>query len=460
MYKSKHIYYNNPKSRNIIGSINQHIRGNQQNTSYQTLSATYNMFHDPITISENTSINFDYNYNNQRSRVTYANSAKTKYYSVVVIHMNARIYDPFTKMFLQPDNIIQDNTKPDNYNRYGYCLNNPLKYTDPSGNVPIAPVFLAIIIGASVSSTVYLIKAAFNISFSCQGLGIAALQVAISGAASYGIGGVFSSISSLPNIGFIGGFVNGGLGGFGTGFVLGTVNSLINGGELGESLFAGIYSGLVGGLIGGISGGLNAGAYAQKHHGNYWTGEGTISDLVLDGNVVAGQDNVDKNHPGNVEVKFNQVNADKFRLENFPTEKDKLIAASKLDPRLQANKYTQKGDRFYNSKGEEIGGATIYNGVKENTSDVFLFKNAFYNKATLYLAMGHEFIHARFNKNGFYGLSIEYQHAIINDWQYDQWEQFAWPTLYPGYPITRYTKNYNYKYEKFKFPLIDWPFKK
>ena len=39
------------------------------------------------------------------------------------------------KRFLSPDPFIQDMTNPDNFNRYAYCLNNPLKYTDPSGYV-------------------------------------------------------------------------------------------------------------------------------------------------------------------------------------------------------------------------------------------------------------------------------------------------------------------------------------
>ena len=34
---------------------------------------------------------------------------------------------------MQPDNFVQDIENTQNYNRYGYVLNNPLKYTDPSG---------------------------------------------------------------------------------------------------------------------------------------------------------------------------------------------------------------------------------------------------------------------------------------------------------------------------------------
>jgi RHS repeat-associated protein len=52
---------------------------------------------------------------------------------VNLIHMNARLYDPVLHRFLQPDNFIQDPYNTQNYNRYGYVMNNPLKYTDPSG---------------------------------------------------------------------------------------------------------------------------------------------------------------------------------------------------------------------------------------------------------------------------------------------------------------------------------------
>jgi len=52
-----------------------------------------------------------------------------------LINMNGRLYDPLIAMFLSPDNYIQDPTSTQNYNKYGYCLNNPLKYSDPSGMV-------------------------------------------------------------------------------------------------------------------------------------------------------------------------------------------------------------------------------------------------------------------------------------------------------------------------------------
>ena len=50
-----------------------------------------------------------------------------------LINMGGRVYDPLQGRFLSPDNYIQLPDNPQNYNRYSYCLNNPLKYTDPDG---------------------------------------------------------------------------------------------------------------------------------------------------------------------------------------------------------------------------------------------------------------------------------------------------------------------------------------
>lgn len=52
-----------------------------------------------------------------------------------LINMNARLYDPDLSRFLSPDPYVQmpDNTQ--SFNRYSYCLNNPMKYTDPSGEL-------------------------------------------------------------------------------------------------------------------------------------------------------------------------------------------------------------------------------------------------------------------------------------------------------------------------------------
>jgi len=50
-----------------------------------------------------------------------------------IINMNGRLYDPVIGRFFSPDNFVQMPEATQSYNRYSYCLNNPLKYTDPSG---------------------------------------------------------------------------------------------------------------------------------------------------------------------------------------------------------------------------------------------------------------------------------------------------------------------------------------
>jgi len=50
-----------------------------------------------------------------------------------IINMNGRAYDPMLSMMMSPDNYIQAPDFSQNFNRYSYCFNNPLTYSDPSG---------------------------------------------------------------------------------------------------------------------------------------------------------------------------------------------------------------------------------------------------------------------------------------------------------------------------------------
>ncbi|MFP4017498.1 MAG: RHS repeat-associated core domain-containing protein, partial [Halanaerobiales bacterium] len=91
-----------------------------------------------------------------------------------LINMNGRVYDPLLGRFLSPDNYIQVPDYTQSLNRYSYALNNPLVYTDPSGEIIftiigalLAPVTggasLAIGIAMDVSwMTDYAIQAATN----------------------------------------------------------------------------------------------------------------------------------------------------------------------------------------------------------------------------------------------------------------------------------------------------------
>jgi RHS repeat-associated protein len=50
-----------------------------------------------------------------------------------LINMRGRIYDPRVGHFLSPDPFVNDPFSPVAFNPYAYVLNNPLRYTDPSG---------------------------------------------------------------------------------------------------------------------------------------------------------------------------------------------------------------------------------------------------------------------------------------------------------------------------------------
>jgi RHS repeat-associated protein len=54
---------------------------------------------------------------------------------------DARNYDPISGGFVSPDNIVPDWYVAQSLNRYAYCVNNPLKYTDPDGHIHIGVAF-------------------------------------------------------------------------------------------------------------------------------------------------------------------------------------------------------------------------------------------------------------------------------------------------------------------------------
>ena len=68
-----------------------------------------------------------------------------------LINMNARLYDPVLGRFLSPDPYVQAPDDTRNYNRYSYALNNPLKYTDESGEIVwLLPVIIGAIVGTYI----------------------------------------------------------------------------------------------------------------------------------------------------------------------------------------------------------------------------------------------------------------------------------------------------------------------
>jgi len=52
-----------------------------------------------------------------------------------LIYFVARFYDPYLNHWVQPDSIIPDPYNPLDWDRYTYCINNPIRYNDPSGHM-------------------------------------------------------------------------------------------------------------------------------------------------------------------------------------------------------------------------------------------------------------------------------------------------------------------------------------
>ncbi|WP_300685078.1 RHS repeat-associated core domain-containing protein [Chryseobacterium sp.] len=216
-----------------------------------------------------------------------------------LIHMNARVYDPIMRRFLSPDQVMQDAFNTQNYNRYGYVFNNPLFYTDPSGNIGLGAV---LIIAVAVSATTHAIMNTIKGIPFWYGMGQAMTTGLASGIISFGIGSVatslFSEAFSVGKAAFQAGMhavssgamseVGGGK--FISGLLSGAMSSLISSGieglsELGEKFnvvdadsgigyvtnFGSRNSGLVQAIMlttGGLSGGISSSIAG----GNFWDG--------------------------------------------------------------------------------------------------------------------------------------------------------------------------------------------
>lgn len=214
------------------------------------------------------------------------------FFSVGIIHMNGRIYDPVLRTFLSPDPFIQDPGNSQNYNRYAYAWNNPLLYTDPSGNfvfLGLAGVWAAAAVGALIGGVVYTGMAFYTGTFSWGGLAKSIVMGAASGAASFGVGEVINSLSSsictgmstltqiqidlmlaIPQAvmhGVAQGFIQGISGGNGQqSFLTAAISSIAAGGYgmLGGVTQTGVGQVLFGTIAGGVT--------AELQGGNFWEG--------------------------------------------------------------------------------------------------------------------------------------------------------------------------------------------
>ncbi len=109
-----------------------------------------------------------------------------------IINMNGRLYDPELGRFFSPDPYVQFPDFTQSFNRYSYCLNNPLKYTDPSGQFLTGTALL-------VASTLFHIGSAMLHAKATGGNVIKSGLVSLltSPLCSFGIGKLYGSCGSI-----------------------------------------------------------------------------------------------------------------------------------------------------------------------------------------------------------------------------------------------------------------------
>lgn len=232
-----------------LGSIIKLVDAN----GTESFKATYDAWGQQ-TITTNT-LNFHRGYTGHEHLSQFA-----------LINMNGRMYDPLLGRFLSPDPFVQLPDFSQNFNRYSYCLNNPLVYVDPDGEWAwiVGAAFIGGILNSISHKDAILNEGvgAFIKYFSVGAVsGAAAAIVGPAVASSIGIGGVLGGTISGFYAGAVSGFINGG------------ANALVSGGGWSSFWKGATNSAIMGGFSGAALGGIFGGIDAFKSGNNVWTGK-------------------------------------------------------------------------------------------------------------------------------------------------------------------------------------------
>ena len=189
---------------------------------------------------------------------------------VGLVHMNGRIYDPRVGRFLSPDPYVPSPLSTQSYNRYSYALNNPMKFTDPSGFF-LKKIFKGVKravkkVSSSIRSNARLIAAVTAGYYAGAWASNTFIKSAVSKLA-WSPGGMWNgAYMSAYNSAVAGGSIVGGV-------VSGSISSALSGGNF-RSVLAGAVGG---GALRGI--GVNA--------GGRWTPRRVLLSATVNGTAAA-----------------------------------------------------------------------------------------------------------------------------------------------------------------------------
>ena len=284
-----------------------------------------------------------------------------------LINMNGRMYDPVVSRMLAPDNFVQTPDFSQNFNRYSYALNNPLKYTDPDGEFIIE----AIMIGAFINTTMQLASGKVN---SVGDFFLAAGIGAASGAAGAGagalVGGALSTVTTTGGA-LLNGAAVGATGGFAGGFVGGVGNAWMGGSNLGQGIMSGLKAGGYGAAGGALLGGITGGFRFQKQMGIFRKGLDNL-DVGANEPVIATDKLLNQAQKAwYPDAPMEHVPV--FTVENVP--QDQLIAMNKA------------------GAAAKTAPISINEVLTGNSEMYFHHTNAFSSAKRLFFTMGHEFVH-------------------------------------------------------------------
>jgi RHS repeat-associated protein len=295
-----------------------------------------------------------------------------------LINMNGRIYDPDLGRFISPDPYVQMPNNSQNFNRYSYALNNPLVYTDPSGEFLDLALFLG---GSAIMGGWFWGSDGdnFNWNKAWKGAGATLLMTGTMVASAALPGLIPSHPGALPGLIMTSGQF--GLTAINTG-----AYSWMTTGDFDPNWAAAGISAIPG-LISSVAGGIDA----VKHGGDFWTGEGAIYAYKLPGGGIT-----------RVEAKNylkNYKNWD-WDLELLKDRYKGMFGIEEND--FNISLHTKPGDNWGLTSGGKYfhlhdkyiaGGYTKYG--KWFSSNIFISPGVVKTNAIEFQAVaGHELIHA------------------------------------------------------------------